>query len=433
MTRKIFAIIAALPLIACGVDGSESADIDTEATVAADTPDFGYETASQDNFADTMASDDERFLSANRNGASVNGDSERLNSGNNATSNSDVADSEERPIMHAQVVLDRQGFGPGVIDGAMGKSTRNALKGFQEANDLEVTGELDDATKSALAEWERLPATRVVTIPQSWANLTFNEIPDAPSEQAALERMNYESLDEKVAERFHTTLAVLRQLNPNGRPAGVASPQSTSRSTSSPTPTPTPTGTGSTEQNSANGSVFTAGQQIRVPNIGADRISPDAIQDRGWQQTLASLGVGSDQPEVTKVVVDESEGWLKGYDAQDNLVAMFTVTTGSTNDPLPLGDWGINGIAYNPPFSYQPELFWDVPDSEEEQQLPPGPNGPVGIVWIDLTKEHYGIHGTSAPETIGRTQSHGCVRLTNWDAARLAGMVNTDTEVLFQS
>jgi hypothetical protein len=109
------------------------------------------------------------------------------------------------------------------------------------------------------------------------------------------------------------------------------------------------------------------------------------------------------------------------------------VTTGSQHDPLPLGTWGITGIARNPPFSFDPELFWDVPDSEEEQLLPPGPNGPVGVVWIDLTKEHYGIHGTSAPETIGRVQSHGCVRLTNWDAARLAEMVDIETEVVFQA
>ncbi|WP_340587853.1 L,D-transpeptidase family protein [Erythrobacter alti] len=422
MSRKFFAIIAALPLVACGLEGADTAETESETVARADTPDFGYETAGEDNYADTMASNDEAYLAATRSGAAMNGESEAIGAGSDSANANDVPDPRERPIMHAQVVLDRQGFGPGVIDGAMGQSTRNAIKGFQEANDLEVTGELDDATKQALNEWERIPATRVVTIPASWANLEFTEIPDDPAEQAAMERMSYESLDEKVAERFHTTVAVLEQLNPNGKPEGAPS------ASASPTPRATQSAQGSTATNS----VFRAGQQIRVPNIGADRISPGAIQDRGWQQTLASLGVGSDQPEVTRVVVDESEGWLKGFDAQGKLVAMFTVTTGSENDPLPVGDWGVTGIAYNPPFSYQPELFWDVPDTEEEQQLPPGPNGPVGVVWIDLTKEHYGIHGTSAPETIGSVESHGCVRLTNWDAARLAGMVNTDTEVLFQ-
>jgi lipoprotein-anchoring transpeptidase ErfK/SrfK len=178
---------------------------------------------------------------------------------------------------------------------------------------------------------------------------------------------------------------------------------------------------------------YRPGQQIRVPNIGADRIAPGAIDDDSWKQTLVSLGVGSEQPELGRIVVSKSDGVLRGYDEAGKLIALFTVTSGSENDPLPLGDWKILGEAYNPPFSYNPELFWDVPDSEEKQLLPPGPNGPVGVVWIDLSKEHYGIHGTPAPETIGRAQSHGCVRLTNWDAARLAQMVSQSTEVTFEA
>ena len=315
----------------------------------------------------------------------------------------------------------------------MGLSTTNALEAFQESRDLPVTGELDEATKSALSEWDNIPATRVVTIPREWAGVGYKDIPDDPAEQAKMDRLGYESLDEKLAERFHTTIDVLQQLNPGGRPAGAseAGPSSPSPSRSaaaSSSATPSPDGT-----ESASESMFTAGQQIRVPNIGTDRIAPNSIQDRGWQETLASLGVGTEQPEVVRIVVDESEKWLRAYDSDDKLVAAFTVTSGSSRDPLPIGDWGITGVGRNPPFSYQPDLFWDVPDSEEEQQLPPGPNGPVGVVWIDLTKEHYGIHGTGEPQTIGRAQSHGCVRLTNWDAARLAGMVNTQTKVIFQA
>ncbi|MCZ8369675.1 MAG: L,D-transpeptidase [Porphyrobacter sp.] len=147
---------------------------------------------------------------------------------------------------------------------------------------------------------------------------------------------------------------------------------------------------------------------------------------------MRSLGVGNAQPEVMRILVDESEGWLKAYDGKDRLVAMFTVTTGSQHDPLPIGNWSVKGVAYNPPFTFDPELFWDVPDSENKQRLPPGPNNPVGVVWIDLDKEHYGIHGTPAPEAIGRSKSHGCVRLTNWDAARLALMVSPGTRVEFR-
>ena len=434
MKRKLLAAAALIALTACGLDGTdaeqEPAEPASTASASRNT-DLGYEPMSEDNYADTMASDDERYLSARSEQRSTS-EGSSAQDGNLASNGADIADPEQRPIMQLQVVLDRQAFGPGVIDGEMGPSTRNALEGFQEANDLEVTGELNDETREALARWDRIPATRVVTIPASWGDIEYAEVPDDPAEQAQMDRLGYESLDEKLAERFHTTIEVLRQLNPGGRPAGAGGSPSGGSSTPAPTSTPTPTASASTAT-AGDDSFFAAGQRVRVPNIGADRISPDAISDRGWQQTLASLGVGTQQPEVARVVVDESEGWLKGYDSEDNLVAMFTVTTGSSNDPLPVGEWGVTGVGRNPPFSYQPELFWDVPDDEAEQQLPPGPNGPVGVVWIDLTKENYGIHGTNAPQTIGRAQSHGCVRLTNWDAARLAGMVNTQTEVIFQT
>jgi hypothetical protein len=93
---------------------------------------------------------------------------------------------------------------------------------------------------------------------------------------------------------------------------------------------------------------------------------------------------------------------------------------GSTHDPLPLGKWKATTFAFLPPFHYQPNLFWDAKDSSKEHMLPPGPNGPVGVAWLDLTKEHYGIHGTPEPATIGKTESHGCIRMTNWDVIRLA-------------
>jgi lipoprotein-anchoring transpeptidase ErfK/SrfK len=173
--------------------------------------------------------------------------------------------------------------------------------------------------------------------------------------------------------------------------------------------------------------------QLRVPNTGGDRLDPGMVDNKGWLSTLAMLGVSDAQPEAARIVVSKSKGTLEAYDRSDKLVAVFTVTTGSSHDPLPLGDWKINGTSYNPEFSYDASLFWDVPDSKGEHLLPPGPNGPVGVVWIDLSKEHYGIHGTPEPQTIGRAESHGCVRLTNWDAARLAQMVTGATKVSFVS
>ncbi|HTM96589.1 MAG TPA: L,D-transpeptidase family protein, partial [Croceibacterium sp.] len=316
---------------------------------------------------------------------------------------------------------ERQGFGPGVIDGKMGLSTKNALAGFQEANGLKETGEIDQPTQAALRRWANIPATRVVTIPDAWGKIPFQPTPKEPADQAKLPQLGYQSMDEKLAERFHTTVGVLAQLNPGGQPARAGQ-------TSVPSPSASPNAPAIPQP-----SMFRAGQQVRVPNIGADRIDASTIDDKNWLATLVSLGVGSNQAKVTRIVVSKSTGTLKAFDAQDKLVALFTVTSGSSHDPLPLGNWGINGVSKNPPFAYDPDLFWDVPDSVEKQQLPPGPNGPVGVVWIDLTKEHYGIHGTPEPQTIGRAESHGCVRLTNWDAARLAQMVSGSTKVLFEA
>ena len=107
------------------------------------------------------------------------------------------------------------------------------------------------------------------------------------------------------------------------------------------------------------------------------------------------------------------------------------VTSGSQHDPLPIGSWTVTAVARNPSFNYNPDLFWDADPKHAKAKVPPGPNGPVGVVWIDINKPHYGIHGTPEPGTVGHTQSHGCVRLTNWDALKLAAMVGKGTKVEF--
>jgi lipoprotein-anchoring transpeptidase ErfK/SrfK len=412
--RITLATTLLMALAACGSNSDTSTE---QKTTVTDQP--AAAAATPANGADSMASQDPA-------------------SGEQAKD--DIPDAQARPIMQAQVVLDRQGFGPGVIDGKMGISTTNALAGFQEAHGLQVSGKLDAPTQQALGQWSNVAATRVVRIPDDWGTRQYDKVPKEPEDQAKMQELGYQSLDERLAERFHTTADVLDQLNPNGQPATTsaapsdggdttaqgkavsASPSPTASSTPSPSATSDPTR-----------SVFHAGQMVRVPNIGADRIDPGKIEDKTWQATLASLGVGTDQPHVSKIVVDKSGGWLKGYDPSGKLLATFTVTTGSQHDPLPLGNWGITTISRNPHFNYNPDLFWDAKANDTKERLPPGPNGPVGVVWIDLTKEHYGIHGTPEPQTIGRTQSHGCVRLTNWDAARLAQMVDTSTKVVFQA
>ncbi|MCH2487602.1 MAG: L,D-transpeptidase family protein [Erythrobacter sp.] len=424
MRHIVFAAVSSLALAACSMNGQDN-ETEQETTASADDgADYGYDTYSDDNLADSMASNDQ---------AMTRSSNEANSNSSNMGSDDAIPDSEERPIMQAQVVLDRIGFGPGVIDGKMGMSTENALMGFQEANDLDTSGELDEATKQALAEWERIPATRIVTIPENWGQVDYVSIPDDPAAKAEMERLAYTSLDEKLAERFHTTIDVLKRLNPNGQPAGMSGQSGATPSpsgTATPTPTPTPSSTASRSAAATPESTFRPGQRIRVPNIGADRIEPGAITDRSWQRTLAALGVGSDQPEVDRIVVSKAGKTLKAYQGEE-LVALFTVSSGSSQFPLPLGEWDILGEAYNPPYSYDPEVLGD--GEGETYQLPPGPNGPVGVVWIDLSKEHYGIHGTPEPETIGRAQSSGCVRLTNWDAARLAGMVSQSTRVIFEA
>lgn len=383
--RLTFATLIPLCVLAAACSGPDSGDADRKADTAAQ--------AQVSNGADTMASND------------------------NADEADAIADSEPRPVMQLQVVLERLGFAPGVIDGKEGSSLANALRGFQESRALPVTGTLDDATRSALGQWSAIPATRIVTIPEDWGQITFAALPESPADQANLEAMAYESMAEKLAERFHTTPDVLAQLNPGGMPARAGSAAPTS------TPAAAP---------SSSDVTFRPGQQIRVPNIGADRIDASAVENDSWRDTLRSLGVGTDQPKVARILVEESKGWLKAYDEDEKLVAMFTVTTGSRHDPLPIGDWKIKGKAYNPTYAFNPKLLRGVDAGEGRHQLPAGPNSPVGVVWIDLSKDHYGIHGTPSPETIGRAESNGCVRLTNWDAARLAQMVSQSTKVEFR-
>jgi lipoprotein-anchoring transpeptidase ErfK/SrfK len=136
------------------------------------------------------------------------------------------------------------------------------------------------------------------------------------------------------------------------------------------------------------------------------------------------------RPDVV-VTVSQSASALTVGDGSGKLIMYAPVTIGSTHDPLPIGEWKVNAILLNPTFRYNPDLFWDADPTHTKAIIKPGPNNPVGLVWIDLSKEHYGIHGTPEPEAIGRSQSHGCVRLTNWDALKLAGLVKPGTQVIF--
>jgi lipoprotein-anchoring transpeptidase ErfK/SrfK len=138
----------------------------------------------------------------------------------------------------------------------------------------------------------------------------------------------------------------------------------------------------------------------------------------------------SQRPDVT-VTVARSTSALTVTDVSGAVVLYVPVTTGSEHDPLPIGDWKVTGIQFNPKFHYNPDLFWDADSAHTKATIQAGPNNPVGVVWINLSKEHYGLHGTPEPSTIGRTQSHGCVRMTNWDALKVAALVKPGTRVVF--
>jgi peptidoglycan hydrolase-like protein with peptidoglycan-binding domain len=309
-------------------------------------------------------------------------------------------------LFHAQVLLDAAGFSPGTIDGKKGSSLTEAIRGFQEANGVEVTGELDAPTRQALLKIGRPSTVNVKLGPDDVRSTYVYPLPKDPEKQEGIPFLGYRNMLEKVAERYHTTPATVVALN---GPEKLIGP----------------------------------GQMLRLPNV------VPVSRDYGGEKANAArlmnlLNVDARQPQGDYVVVDKSDGVLKVYRGTPpgegeqptggQLVAQFPVTMGSTHDPLPVGQWKVTTFAFLPPFHYQPNLFWDAKDTAKEHMLSPGPNGPVGVAWLDLTKEHYGIHGTPEPSTIGKTESHGCLRMTNWDVMRLARiMMHPGFPAVFQA
>mgnify|MGYP006195226455 CR=1 FL=1 len=267
----------------------------------------------------------------------------------------------EDSVLRAQVLLDRAHFSPGEIDGANGTNTKRAITAFQESRGLDASGALDEATWAELDK-DDAPTLVQYEITEDDADGPFFDIPGDMMEKAKLDRLGYESLEEMLGERFHASPGLLAKLNEGGLDAGAT---------------------------------------VLVPNVFG----------------------GEPLARADKVVVDKSDGSVSLVDAGGEVYARYPATSGSEHDPLPIGDWKIQGVAREPTFHYSPDLFWDADPSHSKATIPPGPNNPVGMVWIDLSKEHYGIHGTPEPSTIGKTQSHGCIRLTNWDAIAVAAAV----------
>jgi lipoprotein-anchoring transpeptidase ErfK/SrfK len=147
---------------------------------------------------------------------------------------------------------------------------------------------------------------------------------------------------------------------------------------------------------------------------------------------LDGAALPQDTAIIARVIISKKGYWLHAVDAAGKIIYHFPSTLGAGYDPSPTGDFKVSYVSRDPAFHYQPKLFAEVPDDEPEARLPSGPNSPVGRVWMSLSKPHYGIHGTSSPQTIGYANSHGCVRLTNWDALRLSDLVEPGTPVQFK-
>ena len=281
-------------------------------------------------------------------------------------------------VLKLQVLLDRAGFSPGVIDGRWGDNTELAVSWLQKTEDLEVTGIVNEATLQALAARAGDPDALVVPHRLTEAEVSgpFVEIPEDVYERAEMDRLGFESLGEKLGERFHATPALLTRLND-----GVALDS------------------------------LAAGDTLRVPNV------TDAPGIEG---------------QISRLVISGEAGYLHALASNGDILFHAPVTVGASYDPSPEGSFEVESVTRDPWWHYQPSILASVPDDQPEARLPPGPNNAVGSVWIALSKEHYGIHGTSAPETIGYASSAGCVRLTNWDALRLADLVGAGTAVRFR-
>jgi len=284
--------------------------------------------------------------------------------------------STDRPspvLLKAQVLLDRAGFSPGAIDARRGDNFSKALAAFQASAGLAPTGTLDADTWAKLTQGAAVPALIDYMIGEDDVKGPFTpRIPGSLEEKAKLDRLAYTGPTELLAEKFHIDQALLKALNPGGR----------------------------FEQ---------AGTVLTVPNVA------DARRD------------GS----VSRIEVDKAHKAVRALNDKGGLVAFYPASIGSREKPAPSGTFRVVQVAENPVYHYDPAFHFKGVKSRQRFTIAAGPNNPVGSVWIDLSKPSYGIHGTPDPGKIGKTQSHGCIRLTNWDARDLARRVRKGVRVAF--
>ncbi|HBV11984.1 MAG TPA: hypothetical protein DEB60_02500, partial [Brevundimonas sp.] len=273
----------------------------------------------------------------------------------------------------AQILLDRANFSPGVIDGLGGDNTRQAIAAFEKAAGLPQDGVLDaEVFRRLTAGDDGRVLTDYTITAADLAGPFIGQVPASLADMAKLETVGYATPLEMLAEKFHMTEGLLQALNP-----GV--------------------------------DFGKAGQTIVVAAVAHTDLAAD----------------------VAHIVVDKAERSMRVYDASDKLLAFYPATIGSSARPAPSGELTVVGVAPEPNYTYDPDrVSYDRGD--RKVIVPPGPNNPVGSVWIDLSRDTYGIHGTPDPSKVGKTFSSGCVRLTNWDAEQLASKVKPGVRVTFR-
>ncbi|MBY3196074.1 L,D-transpeptidase family protein [Rhizobium laguerreae] len=271
-------------------------------------------------------------------------------------------------IVRLQVLLDRAGSSPGVIDGLSGENVDKAVAGFEAMNNLPVDGMLDPQVVSRLEGNAPIVESYVVSAEDA-AGLV-DKIPEDYGEKARMQSLGYTSVAEKLSERFHMGIDLVHALNP--------------------------------------ASQFAPGDTVWVVNPGPPR-----------------------EGKVKRIEADRKTGQVLAYATDGSLLAVYPATIGSEDNPAPSGKHKVKGVARMPVYRYDPKRNFKQGKNNKVLTIPKGPNGPVGTVWIDLTEPTYGIHGTPEPKLIDKVGSHGCVRLTNWDAEELAGMVKPGVMVDF--
>ena len=281
-------------------------------------------------------------------------------------------EAKRNAMLRAQVLMARAHFSPGVIDGQDGGNVKNAIAAFEAAHALPVDGVMDDQVWNALSKDEQPALTDYVITPDDVKGPFVAKIPTDMVELSKLPAIGFTNPLEALAEKFHMDEALLKTLNPGANFAK-------------------------------------AGTKIVVAALGPDKLP----------------GV------VTRMEVDKTKRQIRAYGDGDVLLAVYPATVGSAERPAPEGDWAVRTIAPNPTYTYDPSRLTFGKASNGKLTIKAGPNNPVGSTWIDLTKDTYGIHGTPDPRLVGKTASHGCVRLTNWDVRQLSLAVKKGTKVAF--